>query len=105
MTSDPFISQAGSQLRGGLFAHVMLPTKKGRELTGRALLLSQLMAELGFEQSDGRKIFGQTSKMTEIEIRDIWQRSRSWKKAPKALFWTLVKRKNIEIREQLQGYK
>lgn len=73
---------------------------KGKPTSPRAELIQQIVTEF-YTQKDFRKVMGQTGKMTEGEITDIFMKARSWKKNPSALFWKLIREKQVKIRAQL----
>ena len=76
-----------------------LGTKKNPS-SQRAHLIQQICDTL-FDDTQFKKLLGQTRQCTTQEIRDIFDTAKAWKKNPQALFWKLVREKQEEIKTQI----
>jgi len=70
---------------------------KERKLNPRQVLCMQIVAELEIDPGKARGIF--FSILTDRELREIWQTSRSWKVNPRALFWKKYHQKVKQVKE------
>ena len=66
----------------------------------RAYVLKQI-CDAFFAPKDFKKILGQTKSLTIQEIEDIYHRAKSFEKNPPALFWKLLREKNLDIKNKL----
>ena len=73
--------------------------RKERKLNPRQVLCMQIVAELEIEPGKARGIF--FSILTDKELRELWQTSRSWKVNPRALFWKQYHQKVKQVKEFL----
>lgn len=78
--------------------------KKSRRLTPRQEMIEKIVYELGIEDKRKRGIyFLANEKVTDNELYEMWQKARSWKVNPPALFYKLLKARSAEIKRQLKG--
>ena len=69
--------------------------------SARAYLIQQICDQM-FSDKEFKKILFQTGKFTVREIREIYDQARSWQVNPPALFWKLVRQKQVEIKKQIE---
>ena len=74
---------------------------KGKNPKSERAYLIQRICDTLFTQDDFKKILGQTSQMTILEIQEIFDKAKSWNVNPGALFWKLVKEKREMINKQI----
>ena len=65
----------------------------------RAHIIDLICTEI-FTKKDFKKILGQTKEFTILELRGIFDESRSWEKNPAALCWKLIRQKQKEITQK-----
>ena len=70
--------------------------EKKKPSSERAYIIQTICDDF-FTQKDFQKVLMQTSEMTLDEIREIYDKAKSWKTNPPALFWKLVKEKRSDI--------
>ena len=65
--------------------------------------LIQYICDTLFDDKHFKKLLGQTRQCTVAEIRAIFDESRSWSVNPQALFWKLLREKQVKIKKQIAG--
>ena len=75
------------------------PPKKARVLNERQELIKRICHELGIENKYEKGIY--FTLLTNKELEDEWQRARTWKVNPSALFNKNIRRINKEIKERI----
>ena len=76
---------------------------KGKRPTSERAYLIQSICDTLFDDSDFKKILGQTRQFTTEEIRHLFDQARSWKVNPQAFFWKLIREKQEEIKQQINN--
>lgn len=84
-----------------LFAGYKLPTTKTRKLNPRQELIEQITCELNIDPKYRKGIY--FTLLTDDELKQEWQKARSWKINPSALFNKNVRAKNNAIRNSLKN--
>ena len=77
--------------------------EKKRPSSERAYFLQKVCDNILGDQKYFKKILGVTKLMTIDEIREIYDTAYGWKKNPPALFWKLIKEKNIAIKKEVEN--
>jgi len=67
----------------------------------RAVVVQEVIDDLGFEQKDFKKLLFFLKDFTYYEIRSIKDVSAKFEKNPRALFWKLAREKRDEIVKEI----
>ncbi len=81
--------------------HIPSFLKDKKNPTSERAHVIQTICDTLFDDTQFKKILGQTRQFTVSEIRSIFDQSKGWEKNPQALFWKLLREKQVLIRDQI----